>query len=73
MRKLLSWLVPIRLSIDVNLRAKKGGKKKTGETLPLFFLAPSLGPLRFVTSHSRFALAYARDKSVENEAPPQLS
>ena len=33
MRKLLSWLVPRRLSIDVNLRAKEGGKEKTEETL----------------------------------------
>ena len=40
MRKLLSWLVPRRLSIDVNLRAKEGGKEKTGETLPPLLSRP---------------------------------
>ena len=40
------------LSLDENLRAKKGGKDKTGETsLPLIY-SPSHGPLRFFTSHS---------------------
>ena len=39
LEKLLSWLVPRPLSIDINLCAKEGGKKKTGETLsPLLSL-----------------------------------
>ena len=48
------------LSLDENLRAKKGGKEKTGETsLPLLY-SPSHGPLRFFTSHSRVAPAPVR-------------
>ena len=39
------------------LRAKEGGKEKTG-LVSIF--SPSHGPLRFVTSHSRFALADVR-------------
>ena len=39
------------------LRAKEGGKDKKGFAS---FLSPSHGPLRFVTSHSRFALADVR-------------
>ena len=35
-------LIPRHLSLDENLRAKEGGKEKTG-----------YGPLRFVNSHSR--------------------
>ena len=46
-----AFLVPRRLSLNVNLRGKEGGKEIT------FLLSPSLGPSRFVTSHSRFVLA----------------
>ena len=51
-------LIPRRLSLDENVRAKEGGKETTGETslrLPSVYF--SHGPLRFITSHSRFALA----------------
>ena len=61
-------LVPRRLSFDENVRAKEGGKETTGETaLRLFYFAcrlyPSHGPLRFITSHSRLALASAMRKT----------
>ena len=46
-------------SLDENFaRAKEGGKEKTGEASSL---SPSHGPLRFVTSLSRFALASAKN------------
>ena len=54
---------------NVNLRAKETGKKKTGEVLRV--LSPSHGPLRFITSHSRFALAFIRDQAAKNEAPEE--
>ena len=41
----------VSLSLDVNLRAKEGGKEIT------FLVSPSLGSSRFVTSHLRFVLA----------------
>ena len=41
----------ISLSLDENVRAKEGGKGTKGE------MYPSDGPLRFITSHSRFSLA----------------
>ena len=47
----------VSLSLDEKLRAKEGGKEKTGFAS---FLSPPHGPLRFVTSHSRFALADVR-------------
>ena len=47
----------VSLSLDENLRAKEGGKEKTGFAP---FLSPSYGHLRFVTSHSSFALADVR-------------
>lgn len=50
-------LVPGRSCLDENLRAKEGGKGKTGLTSLLF---PSHGPRRFVTSHSRCAFATVR-------------
>ena len=50
-------LVPRRLSFDV--RAKEGGKETTGFAR---YLDPSHGPLRFITSHSRCALASAMRK-----------
>ena len=53
-------LVPRRLSFDV--RAKEGGKETTAETRFARRLYPSHGPLRFITSHSRFALASAMRK-----------
>ena len=45
------------LSPAENLRAKEGGKEKTGETSLRLASFPFHGPLLFVTSHSRFALA----------------
>ena len=73
LEKLLSWLVPdLFLSILICAQ-KKAGRRKRERLFPLFFLSPSLGPLRFVTSHSRFALAFVRNKSARNEAPPQVS
>ena len=45
------------VSLAENLRAKEGGKEKTGEASLPSHLSPSHGPLLFVTSHSRFALA----------------
>ena len=53
-------LVPRRLSFDENVRAKEGGKEKTGFACRLY---PSHGPLQFITSHSRFALASAKRKT----------
>ena len=54
---------------NVNLRAKEDEKEKTGEIPPV--LSPSHGPLSFVTSHSRFALAFIRDQNAKNEAPEE--
>ena len=45
-------LVPRRLSVDENVRAKEGGKETTGETCFACRLYPSHGPLWFITSHS---------------------
>ena len=56
-------LVPRRLSFDENLRAKEGGKEATGKTRFACRLYLSHGPLRFITSHSRFALASAMRKT----------
>ena len=42
-----------------DVRAKEGGKEITGACR----LYPSHGPLRFITSHSRFALASAMRKT----------
>ena len=53
-------LVPRLLSFDENVRAKEGGKETTGFACRLY---PSHGPLRFITSHSRFALASAKRKT----------
>ena len=53
-------LVPRRLSFDENVRAKEGRKETTGFACRLY---PSHGPLRFITSHSRFALASAKRKT----------
>ena len=53
-------LVPRRLSFDENVRAKEGGKETTGFACRLY---PSHGPLQFITSHSRFALASAKRKT----------
>ena len=52
-------LVHRRLSFDENVRAKERGKETTGACC----LYPSHGPLRFITSHSRFALASAMRKT----------
>ena len=59
----LGCLVPRRLSLDENVRAKEGGKETTGETCFACHLYPSHGPLRFITSHSRFALASTMRKT----------
>ena len=56
-------LVPRRLSLDENVRAKEGGKETTGETCFACSLYPSHGPLRCITSHSRFALASTMQKT----------
>ena len=53
-------LVPRRLSFDENVRAKEGRKKTTGFAYRLY---SSHGFLRFITSHSRFALASAKRKT----------
>ena len=45
------------LSLDENVRAKEGGKETTGR------LYPSHGRLRFITSHTRFALASTMRKT----------
>ena len=45
----LRCLVPRRLSLDENVRAKEGGKETTGFACRLY---PSHGPLRFITSRS---------------------
>ena len=50
------------LSLDENMRAKEGGKDTTGFACRLY---PSHGPLRFITSHSRFALASTMRKTVK--------
>ena len=50
------------LSLDENMRAKEGGKETTGFACRL---SPSHGPLRFITSHSRFALASTMRKTVK--------
>ena len=56
-----SCLVPRRLSFDV--RANEGEKETTGFALSFAHrLYPSHGPLRFITSHSRCALASAMRK-----------
>ena len=56
-------LVPRRLSFDENVRAKESGKETTGKTRFACRLYPSHGSLRFITSHSRFALASAMRKT----------
>ena len=43
-----------------DVRAKEGGKETTGFACRLY---PSHGPLRFITSHTRFALASAMRKT----------
>ena len=61
----LPCLATRSLSRDVNLRVKEGGKEKTGDSetsLRSLASSPSRGPLRFVTSHSRFVLAFVYDQ-----------
>ena len=53
-------LLPRPLSFDENVRAKEGGKETMGFARRLY---PSHGPLRFITSHSRFALASSKRKT----------
>ena len=50
------------VSLDENMRAKEGGKETTGFAYRLY---PSHGPLLFITSHSRFALASTMRKTVK--------
>lgn len=57
-----SCLVLRRLSLEVNLRAKKGGREKTGENL-----LPMVSCMRFDNIDAHFELAFVRD--VKNEAP----
>ena len=68
--QLFCYLVPRSLSLDENLRAKEGGKEQRGETRFASLLYPSHGPLRFVLSHSRFALASIRNQA-KNGAPEE--
>ena len=58
------------VSLDENLRAKEGGKEQRCETRFASLLYPSHGPLRFVLSHSRFALASMRNQA-KNGAPEE--
>ena len=51
------------LSLDENVRAKEGGKETTGQTRFACRLYPSHGPLRFITSHLRFAHASTMRKT----------
>ena len=53
--RVTTCLVPTRLSLDENVNAKEGGKETTGD--------PSHRLLRFLTSHSRFALASTTRKT----------
>ena len=53
-------LLPRPVSFDETVRAKEGGKETMGFACRLY---PSHGPLRFITSHSRFALASAKRKT----------
>ena len=57
----LPCLVTRRLSLDVNLRAKEGGKEKTGETA-LHCLASISFPWSVALCHSRFSLAFVHDQ-----------
>ena len=56
-------LVPRRLSFDENWRAKEGGKGTTGEAALNLSSVPFPCPLRFIASHSRFALASTMRKT----------
>ena len=71
-----SCLVPRRHSFDENVRANEGRKETTGETCFACRLYPSHGPLRFITSHSRFVLAsagHAKKEVPEEEAGTEPS
>lgn len=59
----LVCLVPRRLSLDVSLRAKEGGKEKRLRFSSLSFP----WSLAFVTSRSHIALAYVRDQSAKKQ------
>ena len=54
----------VSLSLDVNLRTNKGGKKKKTRFGRRFAspFSPFLGPSRLVTNPSRFALAFVPDQ-----------
>ena len=58
--EVITCLVPRRLSLNENVRAKEGRTETTGFARRLH---PSHGPLRFFTSHSRFALASTTRKT----------
>ena len=53
-------LVPRRLCFDESVRSKEGGKETRSFAYRLY---PFHGPLQFITSHSRFALASAKRKT----------
>ena len=55
-------LVPRRLSLNENLRAKEDGKEETSEAHFALLLSLSHGLLRFFTSHSGFALPSAPEQ-----------
>ena len=70
-------LVPRRLSLSFSLATKiceqrKAGRRKRARQASLPFFTASHGSLRFVKSHSRFALAsirnHAKNKAHEEEA-----
>ena len=48
---------------DVSLLMKMCAQRKAGRRQRACYLYPSHGPLRFITSHSRFALASAMRKT----------
>ena len=58
---LLRIQTSLSLSLDEHLRAKEGGREKTG-------FSSSHGPLCFITSHSLVNPVFARLRA-KNEAP----
>ena len=67
-KSLLIWLVPRRLSIDVNLRAKEGGKEKTGETLPPLLSRPFPWSLALLHQSLTFRARLCSQKKCEKRS-----
>ena len=57
-----SLSLSLSLSLDENLRSKEDEKEEMGEEHFALLLSLSLGLLRFVTSHSGFALPSAPEQ-----------